>query len=186
MCRNPGQKFMNFHKENTFLQSQCRPRRKVPEGSLEQCLSISSTKALPKTCLIMTSPIRNWFCLILNFIYIESHNMYSLRPSVFDSTVCEINSCCCMPHSFPLLCGISLHDYTTIYKFAFMLMNIWVVSGFGLWEKCCHECSSTCLLVNTHMMLPQGIYVHGRIAGSRLCVYLAWLDSSYQLPRVVT
>lgn len=65
------------------------------------------------------------------YIHTITQHVFLGQVSLIQQSVCEINSCCCMPHSFSLPYSISLHDYTTMYKFALMLMDIWVVSSLG-------------------------------------------------------
>ena len=50
-------------------------------------------------------------------------------------------------HLSSLLCGLVLHELTTIYLSGLLLMEVWVVSSRVLFKHCCSEHSCICILL---------------------------------------
>lgn len=83
--------------------------------------------------------------MICGFLYLTS---------VTGHNISEAHLCCSMNHSILLLNNISLYGYSTVCLSIHQLVDISVISSFGIYEKCYDQsCTSLCVETSEPLLI---------------------------------
>lgn len=167
------------------------PRPRWGMFSAPQLLPLTSSPRvpLPKVQLPLTSITLDYLCLGLNFVEMESYNMYPFVKDFLHSTLClrdlsmllHISAVC----SFPLLCSIPWYEYATIYLSILMLMGMGCFHFEAAMNKAAMDIAFTCTSFGRQDSFLLGIRSGEKLLGHKAYMYFSLLGTTKHFSKVV-